>query len=82
MTSLKLSVDEMTVVKVVTKSVIDAFENSSVEIEYPPKDLNLSARKFIDLVMSAYMKISYSLRLCETEDETEDEKRGIIWKNL
>ena len=74
MTSLKLSVDEMTVVKVVTKSVIDAFENGSVEIEYPPKDLNLSARKFIDLVMSAYMKIFYSLNMQEAEAETENKK--------
>lgn len=74
MTSLKLGADELTAVKVVIKSFIDAYEDGAVEIESPTEDLNLSVRDFIGLVMSAYMKISYSLSLCETEDEMEDEK--------
>lgn len=69
MTSLKLGADELTAVKVVIKSFIDAYDDGSVEIDSPPEDLNLSVREFIGLVMSAYMKISYSLSLCETENK-------------
>lgn len=73
MTSLKLGADELTAVKVVIKSFIDGYDDGSIRID-DSSDEDLSTREFIGLVMSAYMKISYSLSLCETEDETEDEK--------
>jgi hypothetical protein len=72
MADLKIGADEMSAVKVVVKSFIDAYEDGSIEIENDTKEL--SNREFIGLVMSAYMKISYSLSLCETEDETENKK--------
>ncbi|MDD7732116.1 MAG: hypothetical protein PT942_07610 [Eubacteriales bacterium] len=65
MADLKIGADEMSAVKVVVKSFIDAYEDGSIEIENDTKEL--SNREFIGLVMSAYMKISYSLSLCETE---------------
>lgn len=65
MADLRIGVDEMSAVKVVIKSFIDAYDDGSVEIDSPPEDLNLSVREFIGLVMSAYMKISYSLNMRE-----------------
>lgn len=72
MTSLKLGADELTAVKVVIKSFIDGYDDGSIRID-DSSDEDLSTREFIGLVMSAYMKISYSLSLCETEI-VDDEK--------
>lgn len=72
MTSLKLGADELTAVKVVIKSFIDGYDDGSIRID-DSSDEDLSTREFIGLVMSAYMKISYSLSLCETEI-ADDEK--------
>ena len=72
MTSLKLGADELVAVKVVIKSFIDGYDDGSIRID-DSSDEDLSTREFIGLVMSAYMKISYSLSLCETEI-VDDEK--------
>ena len=62
----------MVAVKVVIKSFIDGYDDGSIRID-DSSDEDLSTREFIGLVMSAYMKISYSLSLCETEI-VDDEK--------
>lgn len=73
MTSLKLGADELTAVKVVIKSFIDGYDDGSIRID-DSSDKDLSVREFIGLVMSAYMKISYSLSAWEIEDEADNEK--------